>query len=158
MTRFLLALSLLLALALPAHAARPAKRIEAAALVKKLGTWKVRCYAPAAPAGRRCTLSRGYLPAILEMDDKGTRLIQADTKGSCSEPWRYRVDGKDLAVVPAADRTKVLVAGHELTRERPMGRGCKLRRERVNIAGARPAYRLLLATWLQFRTPAAPRN
>jgi hypothetical protein len=151
MTRFLLALALLPALALPAHAAKPAKRAEAAAVVKKLGSWKVQCFAP---SGRRCTLARGYLPAIFEIDDKGVRLVRGEPRASCRQPWRYIVDGRDLAASPPADWPKILLAGHELTRQRPMGRQCKIRRERLNIAGIVQANRLFLETWQRLRAPA----
>lgn len=158
MTRLLLALSLLVALALPAHAAKPAKRAETAAVVKTLGSWKVKCVAPAAPAGRRCTLARGHLPAIFEIDEKGMRIVEADGAAACRQAWRYVVDGRDLAASAPAERPKILLAGHELTRVRPMGRQCKIRRERVNIAGIGAASRLFLETWLRFKTPAAPRT
>src|SRR5690349_4514032 len=119
MIRILLALVLAL-FALPANAAKPAKRGEAAAVTKTLGTWKVKCFAPAGEASRRCTLARGYLLPILQIDDKGVRLVDGDPKGACGDPWRYRVDGKDIAGVAAADRVRTVIAGHELTRARPM--------------------------------------
>jgi hypothetical protein len=150
-----LALPLLLALALPAHAAKPAKRAETAAVMKTLGTWKVKCVALS--AGRRCTLARGYLPAILEIDEKGVRIVELDAAPRCRQTWRYIVDGRDLAASAPAERPKLLLAGSELTRERPMGRVCKLRRERVNIAGIVSANRLFLETWQRLRAPAAPR-
>ncbi len=155
---FSFTLSLLVALAMPAHAAKPVKRAEAAAVAKTLGTWKVRCYAAAAPAGRRCTLARGYLPAILEIDERSVRIVEAAAAAACRQAWRYVVDGRDLSVSAAAERPKTLIAGHELTRVRPMGRQCKLRRERVNIAGIAAANRLFLETWARFRASgAAPR-
>ena len=81
-------------------------------VVTKLGTWAVRCSTPTtSPASRRCTLSRGYLPPILEVDDKGVRLVQGEPKAGCrAEPWRYLVDGRDLSASPAADGPKLLVA------------------------------------------------
>lgn len=159
MTRltFALPLALSLALALPAHAAKPAKGADGLMTVRTLGTWKVRCSVPtAAPAARRCTLGRGYLPPILEIDDKGVRLVEGDPKSGCRpEPWRYKLDGRDLATVPAADRPKLLLAGHELTRERQMGRRCTFRRERVNIGGIRLADRFLQDAWRRLTRPAA---